>query len=77
MYTPTNKELEEIGFYVRVNEKTHIYDVTSFVRISFDFENIEFRLCDVSGDRDTILWEEIYPESIEDLKTLIRILTPQ
>lgn len=73
MFIPSKQELEELGF----NE----YD--DWVFTSDDFwwwrkpYNIKFY------DNEWFLWDDlyhledmIYPQSLEDIKTLIRLLTP-
>jgi len=68
MYTPTKEELEEIGF---ISEGIHSY---------FSWEYEIFKLWPLQYkymDKFSIECYDLNIESIEDIKTLIRILTPQ
>ena len=73
-YQPTKEELEELGF---LSASAH--------EVFFPFwdwggiECLNLRSFWVTKDRysDENTSTRIYPQSIEDLKSLIRILTPQ
>lgn len=66
-YIPTKEELEEMGFLFDGGNYTKLFGSVKLTYTQFSF----------------ILWnfdkyfKEFYPQSLEDLKTLIRILTPQ
>lgn len=82
MYTPTKKELEEFGFEESHYEFRYTFDKfdNSIFITSYWFEYLE------NWYKERLKWHwylwnnfdiPIYPQSLEDLKTLIRILTPQ
>ena len=79
-YIPTKEELEELGFNVLRWLKGDDYDfILSIKKTKYrilyfwkhEWDAWFFALDDHSE------WTKIFPQSLEDIKTLIRILTPQ
>ncbi len=68
MFTPTPTELKELGF--ENEEECFFHDTGNHFTIQYDFIDNEWLL--VSVDDET----EFYPQSLEDIKTLIKLFTP-
>ena len=69
-FTPTKEELEVLGF-----DDHPICDGSERLFIRKDSKmNIEY---DTYKKMWRLWYKQIYPQSLEDIKTLIRILTPQ
>lgn len=64
MFIPSKEELEELGFEKSAYSDTFIYIMKKQTCINF-FENKWY-----------VWWIQFFPQSIEDIKTLTRLLTP-
>lgn len=75
MFTPTKKSLEELGF--------KIIDFWHWFLATYETESwiadIEYNSLDEKWTKyveDKIYLQVFYPDSIEDIQTLIRLLSP-
>lgn len=71
MYTPTKEELEELGFVSQWNNIWLYVTLESWLITHWE-NTTGFHLED-----EATTGSEFYPQSLEDIKTLIRLLTPQ
>lgn len=85
-FTPTKEQLEELGF------KDTSYKVKDVLNVQFSSKKFDygqsqiiadfragwvvFELYVYDQDNDTEQFTRLYPKSLEDLKNLIRYLTP-
>ena len=64
MFTPTKEELEKLGF-----EKSLWIDVYWYKGYDYWYSiTIKYGIVDIN-------WKKLYPQSIEDIETLIRMFT--
>ena len=68
MFTPTKKELEELGFEIDV-----YYEWKFWYAFTKVWPYIEYKWF---KNMWKVWMRQFYPESLEDIKTLIRLLTP-
>lgn len=71
MCTPSKTELEEFGFIFDPFFNCFRFDVSSNIEINY---HNQFRIY-IHAETDTSI-SDLYPQSLDDLKTLIRLLTP-
>lgn len=68
MFTPTKEELEELGFY------------WDYKGTAYGNSNLRVKLWNYNPPIEEYKYfisdDEVYPKSLEDLKNLIRLLTP-
>ena len=69
MFTPTKKSLEELGFYTN-KSYSYVY-ISDEVNIYYD--PIQNHRWSIFSKKKTIVF---YPDSIDDIQTLIRLLSP-
>lgn len=68
MFTPTKQQLEELGLHEVKSTDLYLY------KVFCDWWNrLYFNTKTKKWDLD---WKVLYPQSIDDIKTLIRMLTP-
>ena len=70
-YIPTKEELEELGFSEDSLDYYPMYKLNKDDYIVYNTDRKSF------GYSVWLLIVPVYPKSLDDIKTLIRILTPQ